>query len=252
MPNQSLYVTLAKMARDTVSQANYATETYSDTISGDCGGSASLTLIIDDTTYAVTGSFTFSNYCTAGSTMSGSMTFTGSYNESTGEYSMTMTISGLSSESLGETFTMTGTIATTIGSTSSTMTMNLTAYSSTDLKVYKMENYTITISDYSTYYDMSFSGRFYDPDYGYITVSMPTAFRYSSGASTPSQGTMVMTGANNVTAKMTTTSSTQYTIEVDLNGDGDYTDTDESVGTFTWTEDSGGGGDGDGDGDAPT
>ncbi len=230
LANGPLYATLAKMARD-AAQVNYATETFSDTISGDCGGSASFTMTIDDVTYDFSGSMTFNNYCLAGTIMSGSVSFTGSVNQNTNELTMTMTLKNISGQSMGESYTLSGTIKTVIGSTSATMTMDLVVKDNVTSKVYKMENYTLSVS--GSYVDIS--GRFYYPDYGYVTISTPTAFYYPYGASYPSQGVMVMTGANNVTAKMTISNSTQYTLEVDLNGDGDYTDTDESVGTFTWT-----------------
>jgi len=61
---------------------------------------------------------------------------------------------------------------------------------------------------------MTISGKFYHPDYGYVTVTTPMALVYSncSGNYLPTGGSLQVTGANGVTATFTPQDCSTYQV----------------------------------------
>jgi len=72
-------------------------------------------------------------------------------------------------------------------------------------KVYKFENYVMTITEDTKgrYADIEVTGRYYDPDYGYVDISTPVPLRIYSGDDRPSSGEVVCTGASGTKAGLT-------------------------------------------------
>ncbi len=204
------------------------TVTVSDTVIGSCGGTLTYSLTGDDTTGSLSGTFTASNYCSLGITRNGSLTVSASYNSSTGQISsITFTLDNYSISSPAKSYTITGTLTLA----SKTLTINITLKNNTTSKTGKIENLFYTVTSGVLYSDISISGRIYHPDHGYIDITTQTTFRIYSGSSYPSSGVLVITGANNKSAKLTVISSTQYNISADLDGDGNY---ETNIGTYSW------------------
>lgn len=103
--------------------------------------------------------------------------------------------------------------------------------------VYQITDFLLNVSHDSTTTEVAFSGNFYDPMEGYVSVETTdgSPFVFEDGNEYPSSGQMVVTGTADISARLTALSSTTYQVEVDTNGDGDYTDlADYSSGTLTW------------------
>ena len=66
------------------------------------------------------------------------------------------------------------------------------------------------------------SGKYYEPDYGYVTISTPTPFRVYDSDLWPRNGVMVVTGTGNTKVRLTAISNTQCQIDADLDGDDTY------------------------------
>ena len=197
-----------------------AIQTESDTITGGCGGSAGYTVRSDDVTGDFNGTFTFNNYCEEGETVNGAMSMSG-----TGDpiEQMTMTFSSLSFSSGSDSVVMDGAIAVNITSTTSTaVTVNIKMKDNSTSKVFWIENYVATINTVIGGEEIDISGRFYNPDYGYVDLSTPTHLFFAGSDEWPSAGVMVATGANSSKVKLTAISNTTYNYEVDANGDGVY------------------------------
>jgi hypothetical protein len=82
------------------------------------------------------------------------------------------------------------------------------------------------------------SGRYYDPDYGYVEVYTEGPLRIDDGDDWPSDGVLVVTGDTGIAggstmARLTALSSTTYQVEADTNGDGTY---DWDSGVLYWAD----------------
>ena len=93
-------------------------------------------------------------------------------------------------------------------------------------------NYSMTVTDGLGYEEISFTGRFYHPDYGYVSVTTPTPFRINDGAIWPYQGVLLVTGAGGAQARLTAGAALDYRVEADTDGNGDFSDYDS--GWLSW------------------
>jgi len=210
-----------------------ATET--DTVAGDCGGSGSFTIQVNDETGVFNGSFTFTNYCNGGITISGDMSFSGLIDVDTGYMvDFNFSFDNLTVTSGSDSFTLDGTISYDVSGSTTTATMTMLLQDNNTLKVYWIKDYALTLTE-GVNYEVTFniSGYYYDPDYGYITISTPTPLVIYYGDSWPSDGVLVVTGDGNTKARLTVLSSTTYQVEADTNGDGSY---DWDSGVLYWSE----------------
>jgi hypothetical protein len=85
-----------------------------------------------------------------------------------------------------------------------------------------MEDYLITDLSGDSEEDIEISGKFYSPDYGYVTLSTQQTFIILTDDDYPSEGVLIATGVGGTQARLTALSSTTYKVEADTNGDGTY------------------------------
>jgi len=211
-----------------------AVYTESGTVLGACGGRAYIALSISDITGNFSGTMTFYQYCESGVTLSGSMGLSGQVSIYTGDIlKMTLTFNNLTGTSYAESATLSGSITADVTGTPAYMVMNFAERDNYTGKTYRAENFTIAIWDYGSYGEFSISGKFYDPDYGYITISTPLNFVILSYNTYPHQGELVVYGGNGTKARLRIISSYYCTVEADTDGNGTY---DWSSGTLKWSE----------------
>lgn len=91
---------------------------------------------------------------------------------------------------------------------------------------YKIENFKIDLTNGSGFVDADISGRYYDPNNGYIDVSTPALLRINGTDYWPSSGIFHAVG-NNDAATFTALSNTSYQLDIDSdnNGTADITTT---------------------------
>lgn len=212
-----------------------ASVSVSDTLPpGNCGGTASYSGTANDATGAIDATFRFNGWCNDGVTISGSVTVSGQVDVSGSTpvlVSLTFSFTVLTVSDGTDTFTGTGTISLDFGTTPESLTVDMD-FRDANGAVYRVSNFVVTVTPTGSGEDVSLSGRFYHPDYGYVDVVTTTAFSVATGDTFPSSGQLVVTGAANSKARLTALSSTQFQVEVDADGDDVY---ETTIGPVDWT-----------------
>jgi hypothetical protein len=207
----------------------------SDTIDGDCGGSASYTISVDNQTGNFNGSFNFNSYCDDGVTITGGVTFTGQVDINTDDLlTFTFSFNSLTCTAGSDSFTLNGNISWDVTGSPATITITMLLQDNSTSKVYWVQDYTIEATEGAGYVDIEVSGRYYDPDHGYVTFTTPTPFRIYDAYDYPSQGVLVITGNTGseggpTRARLEALSPTTYRVQADTDGDGFYDDYDSGI-----------------------
>ena len=201
---------------------------------GDCSSStASYVISFNDQTGEFTGTLSFNGYCSEGVTLSGSATFSGDYDDVNGQFLVfTVSTTGLTVSSAGDSFTTSGNISFNFQTSPATVTADIFLRNNTTLEVFWVYNYSITAVEGQGYEDISFSGRFYHPTYGYVDISTTTPIRMYDGDIWPSQGVIVVSGTGGTGARLIAAISFTYMVEADTDGDGNFDDYDS--GWLSW------------------
>jgi hypothetical protein len=181
----------------------------SSTISGSCGGKMSYTLNYDDSSYPVPfdGTFTFNQYCEGGVTVSASISLT---------------------EGLGYSSYLTFKLSSNV----------LLSKDQTDNKVDKTENFKAGLTVYYsgltiTSMIIGSSGRFYHPDYGYVTFTTPMPMTYYGSDVWPTSGQLkIVEDPPDNSATLTAVSNIEYQLDIDYGNDDSI---DETI-TGNWDD----------------
>jgi hypothetical protein len=77
------------------------------------------------------------------------------------------------------------------------------------------------------------NGRFYDPEFGYVELSVEGLIQINVTDRWPSSGVMILTGAQGgsggpTRARLTFLNATEFLVEADTDGDGAYDDYNSS------------------------
>jgi hypothetical protein len=195
----------------------------SDTIYGAGGGSARYTIQVNDVTGDFSGTINFNNYTSQATTMTGNFSYSGKVNISAGA----MQQFSLSSDSVSVTqgsksFTADMTFNYTISGIQTAVVMDVVMRDGASSKTYWVNDCDLTVWDRTSYTEFSITGRYYDPDQGYIDIATSTNFKINATATNPYAGVMLLTGRSATKAKLTALSATTYQVEADTNGDGIY------------------------------
>lgn len=192
-------------------------------MSGSCGGTASGTLTIDDVTSDVYASIIFDNYCDAGVTLSGGLSFSLILDTTSTDYGlMTMTFANVQVAESLTNVVIVGSVSFDSLSLTPAVTINILMQSASG-RVYKIKDFVMTMTagtdTTGDYVDVTMTGRLYDPDFGYIDLSTTVPLRVYTTDYWPSAGSYTLTGASNATVTLTANPS-GYQLNLDLNGDG--------------------------------
>ncbi len=199
-----------------------ATITETDTVTGSCGGNASLTASVDTVTGNFSGTMNFNNYCEDDVVMSGRANITGSFDLDEGFFAaMTISTNSLSVQACGESLTMAGDITIRIEDfTTVEIAMDIRLRNDADQKVYWLRDLTMTVTESGNHEDITMSGRYYDPDAGYVLISTPEPLRTSFFDDWPESGFLQADGRDNTWARLTAENADTYRITADTDGDG--------------------------------
>lgn len=209
-----------------------AISTESGTIDGDCGGSATYNFQVNDQTGEFTGTFVFSNYCDAGTTINGSTTVSGTI-DLVEDTITTITYTFDQIEFADVILKGTINIDDSDYPPNSSTTFNMLIENVSNSKVYKFENYLLSSTEDDTSIAFEMTGTYYDPDYGYVTVSTPVDFIVGIDDEWPSSGEMLCVGANGGQTKLTALDNGTYNISVDSNGDSAF---ETVLGPYNWSD----------------
>jgi hypothetical protein len=197
-----------------------ATQSESGSVAGPCGGTASYSLQYDDATGVFSGTFTFNSYCDSGVVITGTTTVSGTINIGLSIFEdIHFDFTNLSDGNS----TLKGYIDIDFTVSPIRVDFDTLLKDNATSKVYWTSNYVMYVTEGINYADVNISsGTYYDPDYGYVTVTSPTPFRVYDTDTWPSSGVMVATGTGNTKVMLTAISSTQCQIDTDLDGDDTY------------------------------
>jgi hypothetical protein len=200
----------------------------SGTISGHCGGNAQYVIQYDDATGDFSGTLNFSSYCSQGVTLAGSASFSGRIDVNTKNLlQFSLSCDDMTVTTGSDSFTAKMSISSNFQASPITVAIDILLRDNTNRKVYWVNNYIIALWVGSNYVDFQVSGKYYHPDYGYVSISTSTTFRIYFGATWPSQGILILDGKTGIAggstrAQLTVLSSTTYQVEADANGDSIY------------------------------
>ena len=197
------------------------------------------TLSDDGTTITFSGIMNFKAYCdsydTGGATWSGNMNVSGSMASSGSSMNMLMEMDLFTiSEPSGTSYSFRGNVYGNITYSSISLTMNYFMRDDTSGKVYKLEDYSMTLTVISMDTDyLTFSGRYYDPNYGYVVLSTSSSLVVYSGNAYPSSGELIIEGAEGTGIRLIFLDASSFQVDVETSGDGLYDDF--TSGTQLWS-----------------
>ncbi|MFH1136509.1 MAG: hypothetical protein V1816_10555 [Pseudomonadota bacterium] len=197
----------------------------SKTIDGQCGGTASYTVQATILTKTFVGSLEFKDFCNSNIIQNGKAEFDGTYDPDAQTFGrVNLTFVDMKTSFNGVDRTMNGTWTYEKNDATRTVTMNYDVFNSFAQNVRKVEDFVVIWTQFETYREFEVSGKFYHPLYGFVTVSTPTKFRIDQGDAHPSQGALIVTGANNRAARLTCLDAATFVVDADLDGDGQFDD----------------------------
>ena len=185
------------------------------------------------------GTMNFNSYCSEGAVISGSVDFSGKLDVTDEEFLyLNLSFNDVSTVSGGDSFTSTGTMNLDFTVSPETATVNMLMKDNVSGKVYKIENVFMTFKEDSDYVYITMSGRFYDPDYGYVDLSTPVPFRFYADDEWPSQGELFIDGNTGIaggstSAELIAVSTSLCEINADTDGDGEL---DDYLVQIPWTD----------------
>lgn len=211
-----------------VSAGTVTTDTT--TVYGTCdvGGSADITLRFDDVSLEFSGKVIYNDYCENDVKISGTAQLEGDLDDTNYTLSLDFSFDQLSVNNGVDSITLDGDISIVAPLfQDTTITTNLTLKDNTAEKVYKLENYVMVVTDHFTYVEAVVSGKYYDPDYGYVDLSTESNFFRMKTEKHAYAGALLVTGhegasGGNSQAMITALDATSYLIFVDADGDGNF------------------------------
>lgn len=236
---------VGKIDFSAVSNYNQAVafQSESGSIPGDCGGSAFFNIQVNTESGGFSGSLDFQNFCSEEITINGQSTFSGILNTETEELeSFRLGVENITGISGAESFTIEGSLDFNVSSQSIVMTLDLLFRDDNLNKVYRLENYQMVITEESSYFQIGLSGRFYNPDYGYVDMSTSQPFLVGLYDDHPYLGQLLLTGENGsaggpTCARLTAISAIQCQVEADIDGDDSYGGSEDyDSGAISWVE----------------
>jgi len=191
-------------------------------MSGPCGGQATLTGDAgQDGTFS--GSLSFQDFCSENMMLRGSMSFSGIIDSGTQAMEFSMNFDSLAMSTEGRQVVLDGsTLWSIAGSGDASVTMNMMLFDELEQKTCKTEDMVVTLSGGAGYVDSTLSGRYYDPDHGYVDIATELAVRTELLAAAPSQGILRFTGAGGSAARLSFHADGSYGVEVDPAGTGNF------------------------------
>jgi hypothetical protein len=197
-----------------------AVQTEQKTVNGDCGGSASYSVTMDDINGIFSGSMTFTNYCTENATISGTAGFSGQFNLNTSELlNFAFSINMVSLTSGNQSYVIDGDISIDVLGSLSEVSLDMYMKDSSD-EVFWVNNYILRIAEGLDYVDLEVSGRFYHPTHGYVDLSTIAPVRTYNSYEWPSSGILQIVGGGGTAAQMMVIDENYYKVVADTNGDG--------------------------------
>lgn len=216
-----------------------AVKTEENSIDGSCGGQATGSISIDDVTGDFWGDFNFSNFCESNVTLNGNTAFSGTIDLTTDEIeNMMFDFSYLTGTESSGSFIIDGTLQLVNSPTGIVITMDMLLQESHSSDILWLNGYRMEVIDGPSNIAINVSGRYYDPHFGYVTLSTQENLILDDLGTFPSSGVLTAVGENGsaggpTAAKLTCHASGLFQVEADTDGDGNY---DWDSGILSWDD----------------
>jgi hypothetical protein len=207
---------------------------------GSCGGNLRVIGTVDDQTGEFEATVSLNNYCEEGITLNGNVEMTGEMNlvsEDFRNYLLLFTALSVQYDSLS--FTLDGRMFANFELSPIQILLSYVLTDNTVANNYWLKDLIVRITEIVNEEITDLTGRYYDPDYGYVEIEIEESIRINFTDMWPSSGKMVLIGAvngqgGNTKSRLTFLSATEFLVEADTDGDGEYDD--YSSGTQLWSE----------------
>lgn len=191
-------------------------------VPGPDGGYASVTLNINDSTGGFSGTIAYQGYTSQGIVLSGTADVAGTYDSNHQNFSrFTLSFTALSMRIGTSEITLIGTLSwgNNFIDFSETLTMNMVLVDGADARTYWYRNYEQVTRFSDTSLTQTCSGRYYDPDHGYVDLTTGTPLVTDYANAWPSQGALEFAGKDRRWVRLTFLSF-RLVIAADTDGDG--------------------------------
>ena len=212
-----------------------AVQTAQETMHGDCGGSATYTMNLNDATGAFNGSMNFNFFCNQNTIISGTVGFSGQLDMGTQEPdSFSFSINMVSMTSNNQSYVMDGDVSFDVTGPIAQAAINLLMKDAAN-ETFWVRDYRLSITEEVDYSDIMMSGRFYHPTHGYVDLTTIEQVRIYHVYEWPSSGKLQIVGASGSRAHLTALDEYTCEIEVDENGDGTFDNPPGPI-TMNWQD----------------
>jgi hypothetical protein len=171
---------------------------------GSSGGTASYSLNINDANSTFSGSVIYAGYSSNGVTISGSADLLGSLDSNRAPIRLTVSTKSLSLNNGTYAFTLTGVLSWgyNYAASSDSMSLNI-VLADAGGKTYWFKDYETATVYGDASLTQTISGRYYDPDSGYVDLATPTTLLAYYDTSWPAQGVVRFTGRSGSMSRLT-------------------------------------------------
>jgi len=244
---QQRVVDQARRAQSLAAKARGATKQATTALPIPCSGGGTVTVGLSDSNNnqdldAVGESITFSaNQCKEGTdVMNGAFALAITQYTDADNFAFSLTFNSFteSSTSLGTSLSLNGDLTASL-SAGNAVKVSSSAFTVTDKGAtgshgFAVLGYAVAITSNGSQVSETLAGTFSGTELAgkSIQISTPSPLVALSGNAYPSQGSLLMTGANNSALKIDALNATQARLSVDADGDGSY----ETVTTVNWSE----------------
>jgi hypothetical protein len=200
---------------------------------GDCGGSSGHLVTVDESHGLFSGSLSFVSFCNHQVYLDGETSFSGNYNTNSGRPEwVALIFSNLVMTVDEHAYALDGELDWESDGTETTVTLDLLVRNDSGW-VSWLNNCTIG-TNANRY---SLSGRYYDPDFGFVDFTTAEPLTIGTADPYPDSGAIAFTGSKGsaggpTRARLQALSATHCRIQADTNGDGTY---DYDSGSIPWS-----------------
>jgi K319-like protein/VCBS repeat protein len=190
-------------------------------VPGDAGGYASFAVDINDATGSFSGSIVFHDYASQGIVLSGTADILGTFDANYQDFSrLTLSFKSLSMNNGSVAVTLIGSLSWGFNFSASVeaLTINMVLVDRTNSKTYWFRNYELVTTYGSGSQTQTLSGRYYDPDHGYVDFVTETPLVAKYGTKWPAQGALKFSGRGDSWVRLGFLAR-KLLIEADTNGD---------------------------------
>lgn len=197
------------------------TETISEsgTVDGSCGGFFFYSVNLNRVSEQFDGILSFEDYCDHGASIYGEAALLGAFDFNTGDLlTATFSFDNLVAGSL----TLEGELSIDFSDAPIITVFTVHARDNLSGRVYRLHDYSMSITEWIDSVEIEFMGTFHHPDHGFVDLATTDPFFIHDEDDWPASGQMVIQGDNGTGAILTAIDHLRFEIKADTTGNGIY------------------------------